>query len=121
VIRRFLFVVVASVLFAGCVPQPDLTALKAQPITVARFNNGRRMSERRIEPPSREHDLLEAWATEHKNGWSWSVDTYAPGMSMVHGTNFTLNILKNRVILNINGRQYVHGAKSSEFSFLSEP
>lgn len=118
-ITRIITIVGLAVLLAGCGRDPDLSALSTQPLKIATFRGGREIAVRDISPPSREHELLAAWAAQHKTGWSRSYVTYAPG-TLVSGTNFSLNIHASGVILNIGGHQYECDAPASDFSFLSQ-
>src|SRR5437899_2366656 len=97
---RNLMSLALTCLLTGCGGEPDLTALSSQPLKVTAFRDGHKVRERLILPPSREQELLAAWAAQHKRGWSLSYVTYAPG-TLVTGTNFSLNIHKSGVILNI--------------------
>ena len=118
-ITRIITIFALAVLLTGCGRDPDLSALSTQPLKVATFRGGREVAMRNVSPPSREHELLSAWAALHKSGWSSSYVSYAPG-TLVSGTNFSLNIHTSRVILNIGGHQYEHDAPASDFSFLSQ-
>ena len=119
-ITRVITLVARAALLTGCGRDPDLSTLSTQPLRIATFRGGREVAVRNVSPPSREHELLAAWAAQHKTGWSISCVSYAPGTLLVHGTNFSLNIHASGVILNIGGRQYKHDAPASDFSFLSQ-
>ena len=108
---------------AGCSRDVDSTVLSSQPLKITIFRGGQQVGERLISPPSRVHDLLVAWAEQHKDKWRPSHVTYAPS-TLVTGTNFSLNIRASRVVLNIyDGRQrgqYERDASASDFEFLSQ-
>ncbi|WP_461783289.1 hypothetical protein [Prosthecobacter sp.] len=118
-ITRIITILSLAALLTGCGRDPDLSAFSTQPLKIATFRGGREVAVRNVAPPSREHELLAAWAVQHKIGWSRSYVTYAPG-TLVSGTNFSLNIHTSRVILNIDGHQYEYAAPASDFSFLSQ-
>lgn len=115
-ITQVIRVFALAILLTGCGRDPDLSTLDMQPLAIT-FGDGRQPRERRVFPPSREHEGLLAWAAQHKTGWSSSYVSYAPGI-LVSGTNFSLNIHPSGVILNIGGRQYEHDASASDFNFL---
>lgn len=118
-ITRTITVFALVALLTGCDREPNLSTFGTQPLTITTFSCGRQTGERRVSPPSREHEHLVAWAAQHKTGWRRSYVTYAPG-TVVSGTNFSLNIHTSRVILNIGGHQYERNAQASDFSFLSQ-
>lgn len=118
-ISRVIILIALAALLTGCGRDPDLSTLGTQPLAITTFSGGRQTGERRVSPPSREHERLLAWVAQHKTGWSSSYVTYAPG-TLVSGTNFSLNIQPSRVILNIGGHQYEHDTQASDFSFLSQ-
>ena len=118
-ITRIVAILSLATLLTACGRNPQLSALSTQPLKIASFRGGREASVRYVEPPSPEHELLAAWAAQHETGWSSCYTTYAPS-TLVHGTNFSLNIHQTRVILNIDGGQYVHDAKAADFSLLSQ-
>lgn len=118
-ITRVITIIALAVFLTGCGRDPNLSTLSTQPLKIATFRGGREVAVRDVSPPSPEHELLAAWAAQHKTGWSSSHVSYAPG-TLVSGTNFSLNIHTSRVILNIGGHQYEHDAPASDFSFLSQ-
>lgn len=119
-ITRTVTVFALVALLAGCQRDLSLFTVGKQSLTITTFSGGRQIGERRVSPPSREHEGLLVWAAQHKTGWSSPYVSYAPGTFLVSGTNFSLNIHTSGVILNIDGRQYEHDAPISDFSFLSQ-
>jgi|SRR6266705_6025024 len=97
--------------------ETEFVSLVQQPITISVFKDGRLVSERRVLPPSNEHERLASWLAKHQSGWHSSFITYAPGV-LVSGTNFTMNVLHSGVIINATGTQFVHDADDSDFQFL---
>jgi hypothetical protein len=112
----FILCIASSAFLSGC-GKTEFASFVQQPITISVFKDGRPVSERRVSPPSSEHERLASWLAKHQSGWHSSLITYAPGM-LVSGTDFTMNVQHSRVIINAAGKQFVHDANDSDFQFL---
>ena len=108
-----------AVLLVGCKAGEDFVPFLNQPLRARVYAAGQVVRERSILPSSKEHQLLGAWLTEHQAGWKKSWVTYAPSI-LISGTNFTMNIHSNRVIINAGGKQYVRDASASDLKFLTD-
>jgi len=109
--------IIAPVLIAGCTSQLNLRAIADQPLKVTAFSGGRETLTKDIESPSSEQEKLATWLEAHRRGWKRSYITYAPKL-LVSGTNFTLNIHTNGLILNLGKAQYEREASMADFMFL---
>jgi hypothetical protein len=108
----------AGLLLTGCKTGQDFAPYLSQPLTVSIYVSGQIAQQRSISPRSKEHQLLADWLTAHPTGWKKSWVTYAP-RTLVSGTNFSMNIHPNGVIINARGKQYERDAPASDFRFLS--
>jgi hypothetical protein len=118
-LRPVHILVVALNALSGCVASPDLKGITRQPLRVSTFTERIETGERQIAVGSPEATRLISWLEDHSDGWKHSYISYAPGLMVVSGTNFTLNIHNAGVILNIVGqRQYERDASASDFTFL---
>jgi hypothetical protein len=118
-LRPTRILIVALISLSGCASDLNLKTTAHQPLNVISFNGGRETGERQIASGSPEQKKLASWLEEHRTGWKRSYITYAPGVMLVSGTNFTLNIRTTGVVLNVAGRQqFVRDASVSDFTFL---
>jgi hypothetical protein len=106
-----------GLLLVGCRTDKDFAPYLNQPLKVSVYTSGIIARERSISPSSKEHELLISWLTNHKEGWCSSWVTYAPSI-LISGTNFTMNIHSNRVIINAGGKQCTRETTPSDFEFL---
>jgi hypothetical protein len=107
------------VLLGGCakaIRPGAVDAMTNQRFKVEGYDGGRPVRERWIEAESPEHAKLKTWLLAHPTGWRGSYITYAPRV-LVSGTNFSLNVFPDFVVLNCQG-QYVRDLSGDELGFL---
>ena len=116
--KPILLLSLAAVLMVGCKTSQNFAPHVSQSLSVNIYASGRIDQHWNISPESKEHQLLVEWLTAHQTGWKRSWVTYAP-RTLVSGTNFSMNIHPNGVIINARGRQYETDAPASDFQFLN--
>ena len=110
---------ILTVVLVGCKTNQDFSPYLNQPLKaqVYSYSPGQPVREWTILPSGREHQLLISWMTGHQTGWKDSWVTYAPS-NLISGTNFSMNVHSNRVIINAGGKQCVRETSASDLEFL---
>jgi len=115
--KAFLPLCSLLVLLVGCKTSQDFSPFLNQPLEARVYNLGQPAREWTILPSGNEHRLLVSWVTGHQTGWKGSWVTHAPSI-LISGTNFTMNVHSNRVIINAGGKQCVRAKSASDLEFL---
>ncbi len=117
----FIFLFVISLV--GCSVSHNVDHSKIDKIEVAIFDNTHEVESREYGVDSMKLKEFNQWVSENASGWEVYLVSVMPGIAVVSGKGFSLNIGDSWVILNYehsNGeyRQLTKSIEINEFSFL---
>ena len=110
---------IALVAMAGCSKELNVELPENETLKVAVYSGPNARKERLLTPSSREHERLAAWLEANRAGWSVTPASYVPGVFVI-GKNFSINFLKETVIINVPEGQYMKSVDPRDYEFLLE-
>lgn len=88
-----------------------------EPINIIIYGTGSNTNEYILINTDKKYKLFKTWVTNNKDDWETTPASYVPSV-IVKGSNYTFNFLNERVIVNVDGKQYSKAVNKSEYDYL---
>jgi len=109
-------IVLVSLLILSCSNNLTLNISNDQSIEYKKYTITKETNSRLINPDTSEFKIIKEFIEKNQNEWVKTPITFVPNI-VINTKEFSLNIIKNNVVLSIKTEQYIKKLSEEEYKF----